>query len=92
MAELFASGRLVDAAIALIVLEALALLWLRTRRGRGPAPADLLGNLAAGLFLLLALRAALLGAAWPWLAACLAAALAAHLFDLSRRWPRNRRR
>lgn len=89
MAELFANGRIVDAVIALMLLEALLLLWLRARLQRGPAPADLLGNLAAGLFLLLALRAALVGAAWLWIAASLTAALAAHLYDLSRRWPRT---
>jgi hypothetical protein len=88
MAELFANGRIVDAVIALMLLEALLLLWLRARWRRGPAPADLLGNLAAGLFLLLALRAALVGAAWTWIAASLTAALVAHLYDLSRRWPR----
>jgi hypothetical protein len=77
--------------IALMALEALLLLWLRARRRQGPAPADLLGNLAAGLFLLLALRGALVGAAWPWIAASLTAALVAHLYDLSRRWPRRGR-
>lgn len=91
MAEMFASGRIVDAVIALMLLEALLLAWLRARRGRGPAPADVLANLAAGLFLLLALRGALVGAAWPWLAASLAAALVAHLADLARRWPRDSR-
>lgn len=87
MAEALANGRLVDAVIALVLLEALLLAWLHRRHGRGPAPADFLGNLAAGLFLLLALRGALVGAAWPWIAASLLAALAAHLYDLSRRWP-----
>lgn len=91
MAELFADGRIVDVAIALLLLEALLLLWLRAKHRRGPAPADLLGNLAAGLFLLLALRAALAGAAWTWIAASLTAALAAHVFDLWRRWPRSGR-
>jgi hypothetical protein len=88
MAEAFANGTVVDAVIALLALEALLLAWLHRRHRRGPAPADLLGNLAAGLFLLLALRAALVGAAWPWIAASLLAALAAHLYDLARRWPR----
>lgn len=92
MAELFASGRIVDAVIAIMALEALVLLGLRRRRGLGLAAADLLGNLAAGLFLLLALRAALLEAAWPWIAASLAAALPAHLYDLARRWRRQEQR
>jgi hypothetical protein len=89
MAGLFGSGRIVDVVVALMLLEALLLIWLHARHRRGPAPADLLPNLAAGLFLLLALRGALVGAHWSWLAASLAAALAAHLVDLARRWPRG---
>jgi len=89
MSELFATGRIVDAVIALMLLEALLLAVLHARHGRGPAPADLLPNFAAGLFLLLALRGALAGSAWPWIAASLAAALAAHLADIARRWPRR---
>jgi hypothetical protein len=76
--DLFASGRIVDAVLALTVLEGLLLLW----RGR----ADLMATLLAGLALLAALRLALAGAAWPWLALALLAALAAHLADLARRW------
>jgi len=85
VAELFAGGRIVDLVLALVVLEALAL-WIHHRRtGRGIAPADFLPNLAAGACLLLALRAALAGSGWIWIAAWLAAALAAHLADLARR-------
>jgi outer membrane biosynthesis protein TonB len=90
MAELFASGRIADVAIAILLLEALLFVWLHARRRLGPAPGELLPNVAAGLFLLLALRGALVGAGWPWIAASLAAALAAHLADLVRRWPRGR--
>jgi hypothetical protein len=89
MAGMFASGRIADAAIAILLLEALLLAFLHARRGRGPAAADLLPTVAAGLFLLLALRGALVGAGWPWIAASLAAALAAHVADLVRRWPRG---
>jgi hypothetical protein len=89
MAGMFASGRIVDAVLALMLVEGILLAWLHLRRGRGPAPADVLANLAAGLFLLLALRAALAGASWPWIAASLGAALVAHLSDLARRWPRR---
>ncbi len=85
MAELFASGRIVDAILLLTLLEAVFLLLWRRRTGRGPAPADL-GNLAAGGCLLLALRAALAQAAWPLLALALLGALIAHLFDLRQRW------
>ena len=86
MAEWFASGRLVDLILALVVVEviALALYWRATRRG---VPlADLLPNILAGAFLLLALRLSLGGFGWPPCCACLAAAGVAHLVDLRRRW------
>ncbi len=78
MADLFASGRIVDAILLLTALEAGALLLLRRR--------DLLATLLAGAALLAALRLALAGAEWTWVALALLAALIAHLFDLARRW------
>jgi apolipoprotein N-acyltransferase len=48
-------------------------------------------TLRAGAALLLALRAAITGAAWPWIAAWLAAAGLAHLADLRTRWSRKAR-
>ena len=86
MAELFANGRVVDLVLALMAIEGALLLgyWARTRRG--VAPKDIAVNLLAGACLLLALRAALVGAAWGWVALCLAAALVAHLTDLRRRF------
>lgn len=85
VAAWFASGRIVDLVIAVIVVEALVLVARHRLAGRGPAPASILPNLAAGLALALALRAALAGAAWPWLAAALLAAGVAHLIDLGLR-------
>jgi hypothetical protein len=86
MAELFASGRLVDLILMVVVLEAVALLlyWHRTRRGN--APFDLLPNLCSGTFLLLALRATLAGSGWMMASGCLALAGLAHLIDIYRRW------
>lgn len=81
-APLFASGRIVDAILVLVALEALVLLGVRARWGRGPAPGALLSNLASGAALMLALRAALTGTAWPGVAAWMAAALAAHLTEM----------
>ena len=86
MAELFASGRLVDLILALVVVEAAALILYWRRFGGGVAPFDLLPNLCAGAFLLLALRAALTGGGWMPASGCLAAAGLAHLADLYRRW------
>jgi len=86
VAEAFASGRIVDLVLLLVFVEAVAIaLWHRLT-GRGPTPPDLAALLLPGVFLMLALRAALGGSEWPLIAACLAASLAAHLLDLQRRW------
>ena len=86
MSDLFATGRVVDLILVLVAVEGLALAAYHRRTGRGIAALDLLGNLLAGVFLLLALRGALVGAGWEWIGCALAAALLAHLGDLRRRW------
>jgi len=73
----------VDVVLAFIAAEALALLLLR--RWTGLRPLDVLGQLAAGTALLLALRCALTGGDPRWTAGFLTAALPAHLLDLARR-------
>lgn len=85
MAELFGSARIVDAILALVVIEAVALALWRRRARSAPRAVDLLPNLLAGAALLLALRAALVDSSWPWIAAPLAGALVAHVADLHRR-------
>jgi len=86
LGALFASGRVVDLVIGLTICEGLFLAWLRRKTGRGLSLADIVGNLAAGVFLMLAIRAALTGEAWPTIAVFLLLALVAHLVDLWRRW------
>jgi len=86
MADLFASGRLVDLIIATVIIEAVALILYWSLVRRGVAPFDLLPNLCAGAFLLLALRTSLAGAGWMIASGCLAAAGLAHLTDVYRRW------
>ena len=85
MDEFFAGTRLIDWVIAFTALEGLALAAYHRRTGRGMAFGDYAANLAAGLCLMLALRAALAGASWPWIALCLLAAGIAHGADLWRR-------
>ena len=80
---------LVDVALGITVLEVIVLLVLHQRSGRGIAPPSLLANVGAGLFLMLAVRAALVDAPWPWLAGLFAAAGAAHAVDLALRWRRS---
>ena len=86
MAHLFSSGRIADILLAIIVIEAVAIsaYWRVTERGI--APSDLLPNLVAGAMLVLALRFALGGAEGTWIAGALAAAGAASVVDLQRRW------
>jgi hypothetical protein len=76
---------IVDFAIAFALVETLVLVLRYRRTRRGIAPADLLPNIAAGLFLMLALRAALAQAAWGWIVLPLAASGIAHALDLRRR-------
>ena len=86
MVGLFAGGRLIDAILAGTVLEFLALAAWHRATGRGLAPREVASTLLAGGFLLVALRLALSGAAWPLLALTLLGALGAHVFDVARRW------
>lgn len=91
MAELFESGAIVGLAIAVLIVEMLVLATIHARTGRGIAARQLAGNFLAGVFLLLALRAALAGAGVTWVALCLGAALVAHAADLRSRWRPERR-
>ena len=83
MAELVESGLMVEAILALVILEILAVLFLASK-GR-TAARGLLPTLASGAFLLLAARAALLDQPWTWMAAFLAAAGLSHVIDLMAR-------
>ena len=89
MAELFASGHILDFILLMVVLEGGLLALYHRRTGRGLAPRDTLGFLLSGFFLMLALRAALVGAWWGWVSLWLTASLVTHLLDLLSRL-RNR--
>jgi hypothetical protein len=82
----FTDGRIVDLILALLVIEAVALLTYRRLTGHGIPAVGLLTNLLAGAFLLMALRSALIESHWALTAAWLAAALIAHIADLTQRW------
>jgi hypothetical protein len=86
MEALFQSGRIVDLIIGLMMIETAALIAYRSFSGRGIATAVLLANMAAGVCLLLALRAALTGTNWTWVAIAVAIALPLHLLDMRGRW------
>jgi hypothetical protein len=80
------SPHLIDLVLAFTILEAAALVLWRRRCGRGLAPRTIAAMLLPGVALMLALRAALAGAAWPFMPALLLTALLAHLADLWARW------
>jgi chromate transport protein ChrA len=86
MAEIFASGRLIDLILGLVLIEAIALTLLYRLTGKGVAIRDWVGLLLAGVFLLLALRVALTDAGWIWIGLWLGLAFIAHLADLAMRW------
>jgi hypothetical protein len=76
----FASGHAVDLVLAVLALEAV---WLIASR---KSLVDVLVMLLPAALILLGLRAALAGMAWPWIAAPLALSFPAHLLDLRRRF------
>jgi uncharacterized membrane protein YGL010W len=88
---LLADGRLVVWIIALMVVEAAVLLFWRARTGGGLPVSSVLSLLASGVFLMLAVRAALTAAGTASVAAWLLAALVAHVVDLLVRWQRPSR-
>lgn len=73
----FASGHAADFVLAVLALEAL---WLKLAKGWGWA--RIAGLIGPAVFIVLALRAALVGAGWEWVALLLALSLPLHLMDL----------
>ncbi len=86
MTAFFASVHLVDMVLTVVALEVLAISFWWQRYRRGIRPLQLLPNVFAGVFLLVALRLSLNGASWPWYAACLLASGVANVMDLRQRW------
>lgn len=80
MDAFFASGRAADLILLILALE---FAWLVGSKRMSTA--DTLGLAGPGMLIVLGLRGALTGAAWPWIAAPLALALPVHLMDVRRR-------
>lgn len=78
-AWLFASGHAVDIVLAVLAVE---LVWLVTR-GKWRV-ADALLRLGPGAMMLVAVRAALTGQDWPWIALALLASFPLHIADLAK--------
>lgn len=86
MAWFFASGYAVDLVFAVLAVEAV---WLIAR---GHPTRAVLLTLLPAVLILIALRAALTGMAWPWVALPLALSFPVHLADLAARFGGARRR
>lgn len=79
---LVTTGRIADIILLLMAVEAVAaFVWLRRHGRMQYLPAHLAG-LAAGMFLVLALRFALGGGGWVVIALCLALAFFSHLAEV----------
>ena len=79
VSALFQSGHAADVILIVLAVEAV---WLRLRGWR---LAEILGLLGPAALIVLGLRGALTGAAWPWIAIPLAMSLPLHLLDLRSR-------
>ena len=82
MTSFFASGRVVDAVLAFMLIELIALVLVRERGAAVFRPLDVMVNCGAGAALLLSLRTALRGSEWQPIALWLAVALGFHVWDL----------
>ncbi len=80
MSGFFQSGHAADLVLAVLACEAL---WLKSR---GWAWGGIFALLGPAVFLVLGVRAALVGAAWYWVALPLALSLPLHLIDLRARF------
>ncbi len=76
---------IVDFVLAVVVVETIVLMIVGRRLTGQPPIRALLPNLAAGIFLVLALRSAVHGGGVVPIAACLALAGLAHVVDLLNR-------
>jgi hypothetical protein len=79
MEEFFSSGRAVDVVLLVLAIETIWLKW------RGQHWTDIAPALLPAMLMMLGLRAALTGMAWPFISLPLALAFPVHLYDLQRR-------
>ena len=85
---LLVSPNLIDLILVVTLIEAIILVLWRRPPQHGLSRIAVGWMLLPGVFLLLAIRAALSDAAWPWVPIALTASLITHLLDLRARWRR----
>lgn len=79
---------LITVVIGVTLLEGVALGLYRWRTGKGVAAKDFVANWMSGLCLMFALRSALTGTWWGWVALWLLASGLIHAGDVWSRWQR----
>jgi hypothetical protein len=77
--SLFTSGRAVDLVLAFMAVEAIVLILMKRRA------VTVALTILPGAVMMLALRAAITGAGWQWVAIWLTVSLPLHLADLRHR-------
>lgn len=82
LSELFANGRIVDLILALLVVEWLFVSFIYFYKGKGIAPLHFFVHALPGVFIFLALRAALLNEGWHMIGLFLGLSFIAHVADL----------
>jgi hypothetical protein len=87
--EWLLSPHLADLILVVMLVEGALLLHIGKRRDFGLRPAQVIWMLLPGMLLVLALRAALAEGHPAWIGACLAAAGAAHAFEVWARISRS---
>jgi hypothetical protein len=90
VASLVATGGVAYLILIFMLLEFIVLTAVYRRTGRGVPPPELAASLAAGIALVFALRASLVGSPWQHIAMWLILALTAHGLYVVLRWGSHR--
>jgi hypothetical protein len=77
----FLSGHVADMILAVMLVEGVYRSYRHSVTGEGWSPSRIFASLAPGACLVLALRAALTGAGWQWMALTLSLSGVAHAID-----------
>jgi pheromone shutdown protein TraB len=85
MRELLSTGRILDLVLAIVALEILIVIALRSGRRRSPIAPELLAHLVAAAGLLAAAHMVLAHAGWLSVGVCLVCALLGHVQALRHR-------
>lgn len=85
MSKLFTTGLIADVMLVFMLIEAVCLSAYFFKTGRGLAPLAVFWMLLPGTCLVLAIRGALVGAQWEWIALAVSVSLLGHAGDFRQR-------